>query len=188
MSRMDEFRKFVSTHGLIKNEVLSGKKTWQQIYEDWVILGESDKSFDIYRTADFKSDQENKSNTNTTSKQTKQFKLEDLFASENIKTIINYVKKERLEFVPFMSMMYQEIYRKDKNIVLSKVITARKLKSEALEALRQKVSKSTGKQVVMYDETNEDLIGGFVLELNNLRYDASVKASLEKIESKLTGK
>ena len=32
------------------------------------------------------------------------------------------------------------------------------------------------------------LIGGFVLELNNLRYDASVKASLEKIESKLTGK
>ena len=85
-------------------------------------------------------------------------------------------------------MMYQEIYRKDKNIVLSKVITARKLKSEALEALRQKVSKSTGKQVVMYDETNEDLIGGFVLELNNLRYDASVKASLEKIESKLTGK
>lgn len=93
MSRMDEFRKFVSTHGLIKNEVLSGKKTWQQIYEDWVILGESDKSFDIYRTADFKSDQENKSNTNTTSKQTKQFKLEDLFASDNIKTIINYVKK-----------------------------------------------------------------------------------------------
>lgn len=98
------------------------------------------------------------------------------------------VKKERLEFMPFMSMMYQEIYRKDKNIVLSKVITARKLKSEALEALRQKVSKSTGKQVVMYDETNEGLIGGFVLELNNLRYDASVKASLEKIESKLTGK
>ena len=26
------------------------------------------------------------------------------------------VKKERLEFMPFMSMMYQEIYRKDKNI------------------------------------------------------------------------
>ena len=93
MSRMDEFRKFVSTHSLIKNEVLSGKKTWQQIYEDWVILGENDKSFDIYKTSDFKSSQENKNDDNINQKQTKQFKFEDLFASDNIKTIINYIKK-----------------------------------------------------------------------------------------------
>ena len=32
-SRMDEFRKFVSTHPLVRDDVKSGKKTWQNIYE-----------------------------------------------------------------------------------------------------------------------------------------------------------
>ena len=48
-SRMDEFRNFISRYPLVKQEVLSGRKTWQQIYEDWVLLGEQDSVFDPYR-------------------------------------------------------------------------------------------------------------------------------------------
>lgn len=47
-SRMNEFREFVSKHPLVRNEVLNGKKTWQAIYEDWVILGEEDGSWKQY--------------------------------------------------------------------------------------------------------------------------------------------
>lgn len=91
MSRMDDFRKFVSSHSLVRNEVLSGKKTWQQIYEDWVILGEGDKVWENYRTD---SSNKNTINDNTPeNKQTKFPKLDELLSGDNLKTIINYVKK-----------------------------------------------------------------------------------------------
>ena len=39
-SRMDEFRAFVNKYPLLRDEVKSGKTTWQNIYEEWVLYGE----------------------------------------------------------------------------------------------------------------------------------------------------
>ena len=41
-----KFRNFISKYPLVKQEVLNGNRTWQQIYEDWVLLGEQDSIFD----------------------------------------------------------------------------------------------------------------------------------------------
>ena len=41
MSRMEEFRAFVNKYPLIKNEVRDGNKTWHNIYEEWVLFGET---------------------------------------------------------------------------------------------------------------------------------------------------
>lgn len=72
-TRMDEFRDFVSRYPLVREEVVSGKKTWQAIYEDWVILGENNSIWDKY-------------------KETKKETI-DLLSSENLRNIMNYVKK-----------------------------------------------------------------------------------------------
>ena len=48
-SRMEEFRQFVSKYPKIRDDVVSGKKTWQNIYEDWVILGEQRDIWNIYK-------------------------------------------------------------------------------------------------------------------------------------------
>lgn len=79
-SRMDEFRNFISRYPLVKQEVLSGRKTWQQIYEDWVLLGEQDSVFDPYRS--------NQTKTNSNN-----IKLDNLFKTDNLKNVWNYVKK-----------------------------------------------------------------------------------------------
>lgn len=39
-AKLDEFKEFVKRHPLLKQEVQSNKKTWQQLYEDFCILGE----------------------------------------------------------------------------------------------------------------------------------------------------
>ena len=72
-TRMDEFREFVSRYPLVREDVVSGKKTWQNIYEDWVILGENNSVWDKYK--------ESKKETI------------DLLSSENLRNIMNYVKK-----------------------------------------------------------------------------------------------
>lgn len=80
-SRMDEFRIFIAKNPLIKEDVLNGKKTWQQIYENWVLLGENDPIWNTYRT--------NVNQENTTSN----ININNLFKSENMKQVWNYVKK-----------------------------------------------------------------------------------------------
>ena len=74
-SRMPEFKEFVSRHPLIREEVVKGNKTWQNIYEDWVILGENNDIWTPYKV-----------NTEKTDKI-------DLLSSENLKNIMGYIKK-----------------------------------------------------------------------------------------------
>lgn len=47
-SRMNEFKEFVRKYPLLKDEVHSGSKTWQMIYEDWVIYGDDDSKWNQY--------------------------------------------------------------------------------------------------------------------------------------------
>lgn len=47
-SRMDEFRDFVSSYPKLKDEVRSGNRTWQSIYEEWVLYGDK-TDWSIYK-------------------------------------------------------------------------------------------------------------------------------------------
>ena len=42
--KLDEFKGFIKRHPLLKVEVQSGRKTWQELYEDFVLLGEESYS------------------------------------------------------------------------------------------------------------------------------------------------
>lgn len=75
---MDQFREFVAKYPKVRDDVTSGKKTWQNIYEDWVILGEQNPVWAQY--------QESRGTA------TKGGTI-DLLSSENLKNIMNYVKK-----------------------------------------------------------------------------------------------
>ncbi len=79
-SRIDDFREFVKKYPKIKDDVKNGVKTWQVLYEDWVMLGEEDSVWDIYKETTSKADIGSK-------------KLDDLLTTSNIKNIIEYVKK-----------------------------------------------------------------------------------------------
>ena len=79
-SRIDEFREFVKKYPLIKEDVKNNKRTWQSFYEDWVLLGENDGIWDIYKSNKISSDLGSK-------------KLDDLLTTSNIKNIVEYVKK-----------------------------------------------------------------------------------------------
>lgn len=80
-SRMDAFRDFINRYPLVKQEVLNGKKTWQQIYEDWVLLGENDNIWNPYR------------NSTSTVNTNNPMRLDALLKSDNLKNVWTYVKK-----------------------------------------------------------------------------------------------
>jgi hypothetical protein len=75
---MEEFKDFVSRYPKLREEVVGGKKTWQGIYEDWVIMGENS---DIWRGYE------------ATTPAAAPSKGEDLISVEGIKKVMGYVKK-----------------------------------------------------------------------------------------------
>ena len=52
VSRMNEFREFVSLHPLLRDEVKKGSKTWQSIYEEWVLYGDSNELWGSFAKED----------------------------------------------------------------------------------------------------------------------------------------
>ena len=77
--KLDEFKEFVKKHPLMKLQVMNKEKTWQELYEDFCILGE--EAFDEPKK-DEGVVEPKKEETKSTSQ------TEDL-----IKTIMGYVKK-----------------------------------------------------------------------------------------------
>lgn len=79
-SRMEEFRSFVSSHEKIKEEVRNGNRTWQNIYEEWVILGEENPEWDKYKS-------------NTDKKVVSQNGNNLSINMDSVKNVIGYIKK-----------------------------------------------------------------------------------------------
>ena len=48
-SQLDEFKSFVRKYPGLKNDVRSGKATWQSIYEEWYLYGEDDSQWEKYK-------------------------------------------------------------------------------------------------------------------------------------------
>ena len=61
---LDEFKQFIKKHPLLKQEVLSKRKTWQELYEEYVLLGEEE--FESYK----KEEQKTEKKEETPKKQT----------------------------------------------------------------------------------------------------------------------
>ena len=47
---MDEFKEFLKTVPSVKQDVLNGRYTWQQLYEIFVMYGKDDKFWQPYKT------------------------------------------------------------------------------------------------------------------------------------------
>lgn len=75
---MEEFKEFVSKHEKIKNEVRTGKRTWQNIYEEWVLYGENDPQWQAFANSD-----------EAISRQGKNLSIN----VESLKNVVEYIKK-----------------------------------------------------------------------------------------------
>ena len=105
---------------------------------------------------------------------------------ELTKAFISLVLKEDRESVmQFIANSYVTLYRRQKNVIRGRLITAAQVSSATEQKMRQMVESKTNGTVEFETEVNPDIIGGFILEYDTFRMDASVKAKLNSILSTL---
>ena len=103
------------------------------------------------------------------------------------KSFISLVLKEdRENVIQFMANSYVTLYRKQKNVIRGKLTTAARVSAQTEQKMRQMVESKTNGTVEFETEVNPDIIGGFILEYDTFRMDASVRSKLNTILTQLT--
>jgi F-type H+-transporting ATPase subunit delta len=106
--------------------------------------------------------------------------------SDLTKSFIQLVLKEDRESVmQFIANSYVTLYRQQKNIIRGRLITAAQVSPATEQKMRQMVESKTNGTVEFESEVNSDIIGGFILEYDTYRLDASVKSKLNRILTEL---
>ena len=91
------------------------------------------------------------------------------------------LKEDRENMIQFMANSYVTLYRKQKNIIRGKLTTAARVSPAMEQKMRTMVEQKTQGTVEFETEVDPDIIGGFVLEYDTYRMDASVRAKLNSI-------
>jgi len=101
-------------------------------------------------------------------------------------TFIKLVLKEgREDIIQFIANSYISLYRQEKNIISGRLITAVPATLEIKEKLHEVVRQRTNANIEFETKVDKDIIGGFILEYDTFRIDASVQSQLRTILKKL---
>lgn len=94
-------------------------------------------------------------------------------------------RKGREAALPAIAKAYTSFYNEDKGLAMAEVITAAPMSASFKKDLTAKVSKAVNKTVELEETVNADLIGGFVLRMDDKQIDNSVKTQLLNIKKRL---
>ncbi len=95
------------------------------------------------------------------------------------------LNQDRESMMMFIANSYVTLYRKQKNIIRGKLITATAVSPRQQAKMQKMVESYTSGKVDFETEVDPAIIGGFILEYDTYRMDASVRSKLQAILSQL---
>lgn len=87
----------------------------------------------------------------------------------------------REKYLQFIANSYITLYRRHKNLISGKLITATAVSESTEEKMKQMVERRTNGKVEFETLIDPEIIGGFILEYDTYRLDASVSNQLRQI-------
>lgn len=95
------------------------------------------------------------------------------------------IQNRREQYLPGISRNFCDMYRKKKGIRTASLQTAEQVDDTAIQSIRELLSQAFDSDVELTSGVKEELIGGFVLTIEDKQYDASVATGLRKIRKEL---
>lgn len=105
-------------------------------------------------------------------------------------TFMDFLKlltqNRRTDMARDIARAYCDLYRRKQDIRRVEIVTAGNLPDEQIKRLKQLVEKHVKAKTIQYEQrVDPDLIGGFVVNVDNERLDASVKNELKLLRQSL---
>lgn len=118
--------------------------------------------------------------------------LKEIFASKTSALTISLINllidNKRLPILVEVAKKYNVIFDSLKGLEVAKVTTAIPLTEELNQQVLRKVIEITGKQATIESIINPDIIGGFILRVGDIQYDASIANKLQVLKRQFENK
>jgi F-type H+-transporting ATPase subunit delta len=112
--------------------------------------------------------------------------LDEIFSQKIDKETINFIrfiiKKRREKILYSVAKRFIELRNEHLGIVELFVLTAFEINDDQKDLLKEKFEKILNKRTIMNYKINSNLIGGFVAQVGDTVYDASMKHQLELLK------
>jgi len=95
------------------------------------------------------------------------------------------VKNKREAYLPGIARFFRELYRKETGVRAATLVTAQAVDESEMNGIRKLIKKAYDSDVELTTVVDGDVIGGFVLTIEDMRYDASVSSNLKKLKKQL---
>ena len=103
-----------------------------------------------------------------------------------LKQFIAFVADQKREDKMFLiAMKYMEMYRSKHNILSTQVTTATELSENSYDKIKAFVKQTFDADAEIDIKIDPSLIGGFILDIENTRMDASVAGQLNALKNRL---
>lgn len=104
--------------------------------------------------------------------------------SSTTKSLIDVlITNKRIDQLGNVALSYIDLYNELKGVKVAKVTTAVALTSELEEKVLEKIKELTGSTfVTLENEIDPSIIGGFILRVGDLQYNASIANQLDNIK------
>jgi len=105
---------------------------------------------------------------------------------DTLKQFIAFVADQKREDKMFLiAMKYMEMYREKHHILSTQVTTATQLPEETYDKIKAFVKQTFDADAELDVHIDPSLIGGFILDIENTRMDASVVGQLNALKNRL---
>ena len=107
--------------------------------------------------------------------------------TKNTLDLINtLITNNRLDIIGAVASKYVVIYNESIGNQTATVTTAVELSGDLETKVLQKVKELTGKAVTVKNIVDETILGGFILRVGDIQYDASIANKLNKLKREFT--
>jgi F-type H+-transporting ATPase subunit delta len=111
-----------------------------------------------------------------------QGKIEDL----SLKFILLITRKGREKYIHYIAKAFNKIYKEHKNIVDVTLTTAYKTDQSVKDSVLKLLTTITNKNIDLDEVVDDELIGGYLINLEDYQYDASVKTQLKRLRKEFS--
>lgn len=122
----------------------------------------------------------------TVSKEEKINMVKEVFTSSISEILLDFicviVENSRIQDFSDICDEFKHLYYSDVNLLEVTVTTTAALNAALKEKLMRKLEKMTGKNILLMEKTDKDLIGGIIIDYNDTQIDASIRSRLSDLK------
>lgn len=95
------------------------------------------------------------------------------------------IANKRINLLPQVVQAFIALVNKMNNVTTAEVITAIPLTGELEKKVLRKIKELTGNEATLKKKVDKELLGGFLLRIGDLQYDASISGKLNNLKHTL---